>query len=62
MFVDIYQRLYRDRIMAMRRGRYFFDRDIYREELANLYIGYQVCAHSPHREAPSHLGRWLCAL
>ena len=34
--------LYRERIMAMRRGVYFFDRLLYREELANLYIGYQV--------------------
>jgi hypothetical protein len=34
--------IYRDRIMRMRRGEYFFERNVYREELASLYIGYQV--------------------
>ena len=34
--------IYRERIMNMRKGVYFFDRTIYREEYANLYIGYQV--------------------
>jgi hypothetical protein len=34
--------LYRARVMKMRRGVYFFERNIYREEYASLYIGYQV--------------------
>ena len=34
--------LYRGRMMKLRRGEYFFDRNIYREEYASLYIGYQV--------------------
>ena len=34
--------LYKARIMKMRRGVYFFDRMIYREDMANFYIGYQV--------------------
>ena len=34
--------LFRERIMKMRQGEYFFDRKLYREEYASLYIGYQV--------------------
>ena len=35
---------YRSRLLAMRRGEYFFDRFAYREEHANRYVGFQVAA------------------
>ena len=34
--------IYRQRIMRMRRGDYFFNRKLYREEGANKFVGYQV--------------------
>ena len=35
-------RTYKQRMLRMRRGVYFFDRKVYREESANQYVGYQV--------------------
>ena len=34
--------VYRQRLLRMRRGQYFFNRKVYREEGANKFIGYQV--------------------
>jgi hypothetical protein len=33
---------YRDQMMALRRGKYFFERNTYWPTLATRYIGYQV--------------------
>ena len=46
-------KIYRERVYAMRRGLYFFDRGLYREEEANKYVGFQV-APQPSPRPPPH--------
>jgi uncharacterized membrane protein len=35
-------KLYKTRLLAMRRGEYFFERQMYTQYKANRYLGYQV--------------------
>lgn len=51
--------LYRQRLLRMRRGDYFFERKHYREEAANKFVGYQVagmtCAATPLDARSAHV-------